>query len=170
MGFLDAETRAALDALAALDAGSTPDAGGGAADASAPLDRVRAVRRLLRALDAEPAVLAAVREAREAGADWNEVAEAAGLSEGAAKQRWAGDDTAIAERREASRKRKRERPSSRPTELPGLSVAEAAAKLGVTPQAIYLRVSRGQLEARTVELPDGRKYKRVFPDGDAPED
>jgi hypothetical protein len=23
-------------------------------------------------------------------------------------------------------------------------------------------VNRGQLEARTVELPDGRKYKRVF--------
>jgi hypothetical protein len=32
----------------------------------------------------------------------------------------------------------------------------------VTPQAIYQRVSRGLLEARTVELPDGRKYKRVF--------
>lgn len=160
MGFLDGETRAALDALEALDAHG---------DAPAALDRVRAVRRLLRALEAEPAVLAAVREARDGGADWAEVAAAAGLSEGAAKQRWAGDDAAIAERREASRRRKRERPSSRPSELPGLSVAEAAAKLGVTAQAIYLRVSRGQLASRTVELPDGRKYKRVFPDGDAPE-
>ncbi|MCD1572781.1 hypothetical protein [Agromyces mediolanus] len=160
MGFLDGETRAALDALAALDADG---------DAPAVLDRVRAVRRLLRALEAEPAVLAAVREARDGGAGWAEVAAAAGLSEGAAKQRWAGDDAAIAERREASRRRKRERPSSRPSELPGLSVAEAAAKLGVTAQAIYLRVSRGQLASRTVELPDGRKYKRVFPDGDAPE-
>ena len=67
-------------------------------------------------------------------------------------------------RHEASRRRKRERPSSAPTDLPGLSVAEAAAKFGVTAQAIYQRVNRGLLEARTVELPDGRKYKRVFPE------
>jgi len=166
MGFLNGETRAALDALAALDSGTAQS---GRTDASPPLERVRAVRRALRALEAEPALLAAVREARDDGVDWSQLAEAAGLSEGAAKQRWAGDDAEIADRREASRRRKRARPSSRPTELPGLSVAEAAAKLGVTPQAIYLRVSRGQLEARTVELPDGRKYKRVFPDGDEPE-
>jgi hypothetical protein len=46
--------------------------------------------------------------------------------------------------------------------LPGLGVAEAAKRLGVTPQAIYQRVNRGLLHAETVELPDGRKYKRVF--------
>ena len=34
----------------------------------------------------------------------------------------------------------------------------------MTPQAIYQRVTRGLLRAETVELPDGRKYKRVFPD------
>ena len=49
-----------------------------------------------------------------------------------------------------------------PTDLPGVSVSEAARRLGVTPQAIYQRVNRGLLEARTVELADGRKYKRVF--------
>jgi hypothetical protein len=32
----------------------------------------------------------------------------------------------------------------------------------VTAQAVYLRVSRGQLRAETVTLPDGRSYKRVF--------
>ncbi len=42
--------------------------------------------------------------------------------------------------------------------------SEAAAALGVTAQAIYLRVSRGQLRAETVTLDDGRSYKRVFPD------
>ncbi len=93
---------------------------------------------------------------------WDEVADAAGLSPSAAKYRWAGDDDAIAERQEASRRRKRDRPSSVPTDLPGESVAEAAKRLGVTAQAIYQRVNRGQLEARTVELPDGREYKRVF--------
>ena len=75
---------------------------------------------------------------------------------------WAGGDDTIAERQEASRRRKRERPSSAPTDLPGLSVSDAAKRFGVTPQAIYQRVNRGLLEATTVELPDGRRYKRVF--------
>ena len=101
------------------------------------------------------AALAAARAAVDAGATWDEVADAAGLSPSAAKYRWAGDDDAIAERQEASRRRKRDRPSSVPTDLPGESVAEAAKRLGVTAQAIYQRVNRGQLEARTIELPDG---------------
>lgn len=159
MPFLGAETAAALEALVVLEAAE------GEGD---PLARLHGIRALIAALDADDAAIAAVRAALATGAGWQEIADAAGLSPAAAKQRWAGDDRAIAERQEASRRRKRARPSSRPTELPGLSVAEAAAKLGVTPQAIYLRVSRGQLEARTVELPDGRKYKRVFPEG-APE-
>ena len=41
-------------------------------------------------------------------------------------------------------------------------MADAAKKLGVTAQAIYLQVSRGKLRAESVELPDGRRYKRVF--------
>jgi hypothetical protein len=154
MGFLSDESAAGVARLAALD---------GRADAS-PLERLSGIRSLVVALDADQAALAAVREARDAGADWEQIAEAAGLSVSAAKYRWAGDDDAIAERQETSRRRKRERPSSRPTDLPGLSVAEAAAKLGVTPQAIYQRVTRGQLEARTVTLEDGRTYKRVFPE------
>lgn len=128
-----------------------------------PDERLRGIRSLVAALEAEPAVLAAVREAVADGIGWEDIADAAGLSPSAAKYRWAGDDATIAERQEASRRRKRDRPSSVPTDLPGLSVAEAAKQLGVTPQAIYQRVNRGQLEARTVELPDGRKYKRVFP-------
>ena len=32
-------------------------------------------------------------------------------------------------------------------------------------QAIYLQVRRGTLVSRTVTLPDGRSYKRVFPAG-----
>ena len=151
-GFLSPETRAALERLLALDG----DAAG------APLDRVRAIRGVLAELDADPAALAAVRAALAAGASWSDVSEAAQLSPAASRWRWQGDDAEIAARHEAGRKRS-ERPSSKPADLPGLSVAEAATQLGVTAQAIYLRVSRGQLRAETVTLPDGRSYKRVFP-------
>ena len=152
--FLSRDAARALAALAELDQ---------ATDA-APLARLRGIRDLAAALESDPAQLSAVRSALADGATWDEVAEAAGLSPSAAKYRWAGDDDTIADRQEASRRRKRERPSSAPADLPGLSVSEAAKRLGVTPQAIYQRVNRGLLEARTVELPDGRKYKRVFPD------
>lgn len=155
------ETRAALERLAGLvgraDAGS--DTAGGAAGA---LELLAAMRGLAAALEDDPAQLALVRAALAAGSGWDEVAEAAGLSPSAAKYHWAGDDEEIERRQEASRARKRERPSSRPTDLPGESVAEAAKRLGVTPQAIYQRVTRGLVEARTIELPDGRSYKRVF--------
>lgn len=120
------------------------------------------MRGLLAALESEPATLAAVRAAVASGVGWDRLGEAAGLSPAAAKARWQGSDEEIASRHEAGRKRSA-RPSAKPTDLPGLSVAEAAEKLGVSVQAIYLRVSRGQLEAQTVELPDGRRYKRVFP-------
>jgi hypothetical protein len=151
--FLSADAALALSRLVELEAEGSE---------VAPLERLRGIRSLVIALEADRAALAAVREALDAGATWDEVADAAGLSPSAAKYRWAGDDDAIATRQEASRKRKRDRPSSVPTQLPGESVSEAASRLGVTPQAIYQRVSRGLLEARTVELPDGRKYKRVF--------
>jgi hypothetical protein len=131
------------------------------------LQRLRDIRALLVALDQDPATLLAVREALDAGAGWDEIAAAAGLKPAAAKWRWQGTDTEIAERHEAGRKRSA-RPSSVPTDLPGLSVAEAAAQLGVSAQAIYLRVTRGTLRAETIELSDGRSYKRVFPDDDAP--
>jgi len=150
MPVLSALTRAALDRIAGMDA-ATP-----------PLERVAAIRALQSALDADPAALDAVRAALDAGASWSDVAQAAQLSPAASRWRWQGDDAEIAARHEAGRKRS-ERPSSKPTDLPGLSVAEAAKQLGVTAQAIYLRVSRGQLRAETVTLPDGRSYKRVFP-------
>ena len=153
-GFLSAATRVALEQLRALDA----DAG------ATPLDRVRALRLASAALDADPAALRAVRAALDTGASWSDIAEAAQLSPAASRWRWQGDDAEIAARHEAGRKRS-ERPSSKPTALPGLSIAEAAKQLGVTAQAIYLRVSRGQLRAETVTLPDGRSYKRVFPEG-----
>lgn len=159
MPFLSAESARALAALAALDASA--DGGSGGAHVT-PLERLRGIRSLIAALEADPASLAAVREALDAGETWERIADAAGLSPSAAKYRWAGDDETIAARQEASRRRKRDRPSSAPTELPGLGVAEAAQRLGVTPQAIYQRVNRGLLHAETVELPDGRKYKRVF--------
>ncbi|MFE6967321.1 hypothetical protein ACFVAJ_19745 [Agromyces sp. NPDC057679] len=162
MSFLSAETARALAELVALDA--LDGAAGPDGEDASPLERLGGIRSLVAALEADPAVLAAVREAVAAGIGWDEIAEAAGLSASAAKYRWAGDDETISARQEASRKRKRERPSSVPTELPGLSVAEAAARYGVTAQAIYQRVTRGILRAETVELPDGRKYKRVFPD------
>ncbi|HKH08981.1 MAG TPA: hypothetical protein VKA62_08540 [Agromyces sp.] len=163
MPFLSPESARALAELAALDALHGAAAGDAETDAT-PLERLRGIRSLIVALEADPATLDAVREALDAGTSWEAISDAAGLSPSAAKYRWAGDDDEIAARQEASRKRKRERPSSVPTDLPGESVAEAAARLGVTPQAIYQRVTRGLLRAETVELPDGRKYKRVFPD------
>jgi hypothetical protein len=160
VSFLSAGASRALARLIALETDETD---------APPLERLRGIRSLVTALENDPAALAAVREALDAGSTWDEVADAASLSPSAAKYRWAGDDDAIATRQEASRKRKRDRPSSVPTDLPGESVSEAAKRLGVTPQAIYQRVSRGLLEARTVELPDGRKYKRVFLAEDAAE-
>ena len=155
--FLSPATSAALARLAQLDADTE----------SAPIERLRGIRRLHEALDTDPATMASVRAALGQGASWEQVADAAGLKPAAAKWRWQGTDAEIAARQDAGRKRSA-RPSSVPTDLPGLSVAEAAAKLGITPQAVYLQVSRGRLSSRTVELPDGRSYKRVFPDGDVP--
>jgi hypothetical protein len=153
--FLANSARAALTHLIDADrADATPD----------PLERLRAIRSLIAALEQDPAALDAVRDALAAGAGWDQIAEASGLKSAAAKWRWQGSDAEIESRHEAGRKRSA-RPSSVPTDLPGLSVAEAARRLGVSAQAIYLRVSRGTLAASTVQLPDGRSYKRVFPDG-----
>ena len=131
--------------------------------AHAPLDGLAGIRNLIAALEDDPATLAAVREAQDAGAGWDSIAAAAGLSVAAAKWRWQGTDAEITQRHEAGRKRS-ERPSSKPTDLPGLSVAEAAAQLGISVQGVYQRVSRGLLRAETVTLSDGRSYKRVFPE------
>jgi transposase-like protein len=150
--FLSPESRSSLQRLLELDTDA----------AASPLDIVQSLRVASAALESDPAALAAVRAALEAGASWSDVAQAAQLSPAASRWRWQGDDAEIAARHEAGRKRS-ERPSSKPTDLPGLSVAEAAKEFGVTAQAIYLRVSRGQLRAETVTLADGRSYKRVFP-------
>ena len=131
------------------------------ADASQPLDRLRGIRELVAALEADAASLTAVRAAIDAGASWDEVAAAAGLSPAATKWRWQGTDAEIEKRLEAGRKRST-RPSSKPTDLPGHSVAEAAEKLGVSVQAVYLRITRGTLIAETVTLDDGRSYRRVM--------
>lgn len=149
---LQPETVAALTHLARLNTDDSAD----------PLDVLRGIRTVQTALEADAATLASVRAAVAAGAGWDDVADAAGLKAAAARWRWLGTDAEIAARLAAGRKRST-RPSSVPTDLPGLSVAEAAARLGVTAQAIYLQVRRGTLESREVTLPDGRTYKRVFP-------
>lgn len=154
VSYLSSSAEAALNRLVEGNSATTqPDA----------LSRLRDIRSLIAELEKDPATLSAVREATAAGASWESVASAAGLKPAAAKWRWQGSDEDIAERHEAGRKRAA-RPSSVPTDLPGLSVSEAARSLGVTAQAIYLRVSRGSLRAETVELADGRTYKRVFLD------
>lgn len=152
MPFLSDASREAIRGV--LDADQAPR--------SDPLARVAGIRSAVSALEADPATLAAVREALDAGASWEQVAASAGLKPAAAKWRWQGTDAEIAERHESGRKRAA-RPSSVPTDLPGESVSEAAARLEVSVQAIYLRVNRGQLRSETVVLPDGRRYKRVFP-------
>ncbi len=153
MTFLSPESRQALERLLNLEADAAP----------APLDRLTALRALVAAFDADPATLRAVRDALDTGASWRDIATAAQLSPAASRWRWQGSDAEIVARHDAGRKRG-ERPSSKPTELPGLSVADAAQQLGVSAQAIYLRVSRGHLRAETIALPDGRSYKRVFPE------
>ncbi|MBG6238569.1 DNA invertase Pin-like site-specific DNA recombinase [Mycetocola sp. CAN_C7] len=156
MPYLSASSRTALDRVHAGDtADAVPD----------PLQRLRDLRTLLTQLENDPATLTAVREAVDSGAGWDEVAAAAGLKAAAAKWRWQGSDEQITERHEAGRKRAA-RPSSIPTDLPGMSVADAATRLGVSAQAVYLRITRGTLRAETVELADGRSYKRVFFDED----
>ncbi len=154
MSFLSSSSR---EAIAALQT------------ATDPLARLGAIRAAAVALEADRAALAAVRDALAADATWDEIAEAAGMKPAAAKWRWQGSDEEIAARAEAGRKRSA-RPSSVPTDLPGYSVADAAARLGLTVQAVYLRISRGQLAAETVELTDGRKYKRVMLAGAAAAD
>jgi len=139
----------------------TVDAYAELASATQPLDRLRGIRSLVTALEADAASLTAVRSAIDAGATWNEVAAAAGLGAAAAKWRWQGTDDEIETRLEAGRKRSA-RPSSKPTDLPGVSVAEAAKRLGVSVQAVYLRITRGTLIAETVTLDDGRSYRRVM--------
>lgn len=153
MRFLRPETRAAIELLLAADD----------AAATAPLERVRGIRSLSALLESEPALLASVRAAKRDHESWDAIADAAGLKPAAAKWRWQGNDDEIAERHEHGRKRAA-RPSSVPTDLPGMSVADAATKLGVSAQAIYLQVTRGTLRAETVTLDDGRSYKRVFPE------
>lgn len=151
--FLSSAARDALELLTRLDADPV----------SQPVDRLRAIRAALIELEADPATLASIREALAEGETWDTIAAAAGLKPAAAKWRWQGTDEEIGARHEAGRKRAT-RPSSVPTDLPGYSVADAARKLGVTPQAIYLQITRGKLASRTVELDDGRSYKRVFLD------
>lgn len=129
--------------------------------AQRPLDRLAAVQNLIRALEADPASLTAVRDALDAGAGWDDIARSAGLGIAAAKWRWQGTDAEIAARHEAGRRRSA-RPSSKPSDLPGCSVAEAAARLGISVQGVYQRITRGQLRAETVTIADGRSYKRVF--------
>ena len=157
--FLATATSAALTRLAEDDADNE----------SAPIERLRAIRQLLVELETDAAILTSVREALAKGATWEDLADAAGLKPAAAKWRWNGTDEEITARQDAGRKRS-VRPSSVPTDLPGLSVAEAATQLGVTPQAIYLQVSRGKLASQTIELADGRTYKRVFLHGKVPFD
>ena len=167
MPFLSPESARALVELAsldALDAVAAPHDGDDEHQDASPLERLRGIRSLITALEADPASLLAVRAALDAGATWDDIADAAGLSASAAKYRWAGDDDEITARHEASRRRKRERPSTKPTDLPGLSVADAAARLGITAQGVYQRITRGLLTAETIELADGRRYKRVFLD------
>lgn len=133
----------------------------GLLDARSGIERLRGIRSLSEFLKHEE--LAAVRDALDAGADWEAIADAAGLQPAAAKWRWQGTDAEIAERHEKGRKRS-VRPSSVPTDLPGLSVAEAATALGISAQGVYLRASRGQVRTETVTIADGRSYKRVFLD------
>jgi hypothetical protein len=150
--FLSDSARAALQHLSEADAAPTmPD----------PIARLRSIRSLVAALEEDAATLQSVRDALDAGETWTSIAMAAGLKPAAAKWRWQGSDEEIAARQAAGRKRSA-RPSNVPTNLPGHSVADAAKSLGVTAQAIYLRISRGQLRAETIELRDGRRYKRVF--------
>ncbi|CAN5385605.1 hypothetical protein BH09ACT4_BH09ACT4_24320 [soil metagenome] len=148
MSYLDPATQHAVRALES---------------ATGPLDRLAGIRGLIAALESDAATITAVREALDGGADWDAIAAAAGIGKAAAKWRWQGSDAEITARHDAGRKRSA-RPSSKPADLPGMSVAEAAKHLEISVQGVYQRVTRGQLRSETVTLEDGRAYKRVFVD------
>jgi hypothetical protein len=149
--FLHDATRDAIRQLAERDAAAEVD----------PITRLSSIRSAIAALERDPATLAAVRDSLDDGSGWDAIARAAGIKPAAAKWRWQGTDDEIAARHEAGRKRA-ERPSSVPQHLPGFSVSEAAKKLGISPQGVYLRIDRGKLRAETITIEDGRSYKRVF--------
>jgi hypothetical protein len=170
-GTTSTRTRSSVDGPAdgAADDTTTGSADGStdkttdATTGAVALEQIRGIRSLVSALESSESTTIAVRNALAAGESWEAIATAAGLKPAAAKWRWHGTDEEIAARHESGRKRSA-RPSSVPTDLPGMSVSEAARSLGVSAQAIYLRVSRGQLRSETVTLDDGRTYKRVFPE------
>ena len=77
MHFLSDDTRAGLASLADAD-GVVPDA----------LARLRSIRSLIAALEADPATLQSVRDALADGASWEQIADAGQLKPAAAKWRW----------------------------------------------------------------------------------
>ncbi len=109
-------------------------------DVRAIAERYEAAARALAAVEDEYAatLLAANRD----GLTWEEVARAAGL-------RTANQARARAERAmgvtEVSPSRRRAGARNAPVELPGVSVAEAARRLGVARSTVYDRIDRGEL-------------------------
>ena len=102
-----------------------------------------------------------VTAARDAGRTWAEIGKALATTADAARWSWEGSWEDRGQRLAAARTRASARPSTRPADLPGVSVQEFAVDARVTVGAIYARIQRGTLDSVTVE-DSGRKYVRVL--------
>ena len=83
------------------------------------------------------------------GLSWAEVAKAAGLRTG--NQARMRAERAMSDAEIAPSRRRAGAPASRPAP-PGISVAEAAERLGVAQSTVYERVDRGEINATTDAL------------------
>lgn len=132
------EVRAAIDAVARDRAAQDPDTPSG-------VHRLAVIAEVRAGIDALAREAGA--QARAQGATWAQLAEVLGYRSAAGAQTFLDPSVReAAAARDATRDRGTYRPPARP-DLPGIGVAEAARRLGVTRRTIYNRVERGELRA-----------------------
>lgn len=133
-------------------------------DALAALRKVREQQDAVRAklADLDVVELEAAHAAKAAGASWRELALAAGLGGlTAAQRRYA--PASISERRESVAASKVPGAKAAPDNLPGVSLAEAAKRLGITESQVRTRADRGEVKTVTATY-RGREVRRVVLD------
>lgn len=133
-------------------------------DALAALREVRKRQDTLRQklADLDVVELEAAHAARDAGASWRELALAAGLAKFSSAQR-RYDAGSIEERRAQVAASKIPGAKAAPDPLPGVSLAEAATRLGITVSQVRTRADRGELSTVTATY-RGREVRRVILD------
>lgn len=121
-------------------------------DAPEPARQVLAARDLRDIL--EEVYLDAGAAAHDAGMSWAAIAAALGLSGAGSAHFLFGDGRQ--ERLDKLRQRTARAKVDPPPHVPGISVDEAAARLGVSPATLRRRIASGHIKATLVESPGGR--------------